>query len=184
MNEVQPQGILGRMVAIPLRHKQFLVFCAVGASGVLVNMVVFGGLSAALEATGSPDRWLAANAAVVGGWAVSVATNFLLNDWLTFRHRAGDYQSSRRRRVLRYYVMASIGLALQSLVFNALFWTLAWVTDQWTTAQWTALQQGPPGAVGWVWQGLVEYWLWCANLVGIGLATIVNYLMSKRWVFR
>jgi putative flippase GtrA len=184
MSEAQRQGTLSRMVAIALRHKQFLTFCAVGASGVLVNMVVFGALSIALEATGSPGTWLAANAAVVGGWAVSVATNFLLNDWLTFRHRAADYQSSRRRRVLRYYVMASVGLALQSLVFNALYGTFLWMTHQWSADQWMALEQVQTGMVGWVWLRLVEHWLACANLVGIGLATIVNYLMSKRWVFR
>lgn len=141
-----------------------------GATGVLVNMAVFESVLA-FAGGGTHPSSLVVNGAAVAGWLVSVASNFALNSVVTFGHRAGAYQSSRPRRMARYYATAASGLALQLLVLNAVLWTLAEVL--------------PTGAdTGGVLALVQAHRLRLANLAGIGAGTVVNYVLSRNWVFK
>ena len=145
------------------RHQRFVRFCVVGASGVLVNLVAFRVALWLLGAEPSLASKLQANAAVIAGWVVSVASNFALNDRWTFAAEGQNYHQPLLARLLRYYVSALTGLGLQLLIFNAVMWLMAQVPLP---------------------QPLVGYRLYLANLAGIGVGTVSNYLLSKKFVFK
>ncbi len=149
------------------QHKrQFILFCIVGASGVLVNMAIFAGVLWALpkDALGRPyTDWFA----MLVAWVVSVATNFVLNDRLTFANH--DSHHDGLQRLWRYYVGAASGFLLQWVVYNFVIAVLPETLAAWPTAlpvPWTAARK------------------LLGNLTGIGVGTIANYAVVRFWVFR
>lgn len=150
--------------------RRFLTFCAVGATGVVVNLGVFEAAMAALTAAPTTLR---ANLAAIAGWAVSVGTNFLLNERVTFADRAATWRTSRGHRLLRYYAAAATGLCLQLAVLNGLLWLLSDLAVP-TGSTWYA------GA----WAFVLGQRVRASNVVGIGIGTVANYLLARRWVFR
>jgi len=171
----RPELLPQRLRDFAIRRRQFLMFCAVGGSGVLVNMVVFHStLWIWGSQTGSVNR-LAANVAVSVAWLVSVASNFVLNDLVTFTAPEAGFQSTRQRRMLRYYAAALTGFALQFGIFNAVEWLLP--------------RLGPacaphPGLLSSLCEALVTHHYGVSNLTGIAAGTVSNYLLSRTWVFR
>lgn len=159
-----------------VRHRRFVAFCAVGGSGVLVNMAVY---LSCLHLLGGSDM-LQVNLAALAGWVVSVASNFVLNDRLTFRDAERGYSRSVSRRLWRYYASASVAFVIQAAVLNGVLLAL--------TAPWLAgLVRGwADGAAPWRWPWLllVSWPRSVANLAGIGIATVANYLLARNWVFR
>jgi putative flippase GtrA len=147
------------------KWRRFLLFCLVGASGVIVNLAVFEGGLRLLDVVQTAWR---VNLAALAGWAVSVATNFLLNERVTFADTAATWHSSRLQRLARYYAAAATGLVVQLAVLNALLWLLERAPVPHLTA------------FAWVLAERVR----ASNLAGIGIGTIANYLMARRWVFR
>ncbi len=142
------------------QHKrQFILFCIVGASGVLVNMAVFAAVLWALpkDALGAATTHVAA----VAGWLVSVTTNFVLNDRMTFADH--DFHHAGIQRLWRYYLGALSGLGLQ---LGILTLALHWLPVDSPLPFWTALRK----LIG--------------NLTGIGVGTIANYVVARFWVFR
>lgn len=142
------------------RHAQLLRFLAVGVSGVFVSMGVFQLLWSVL-----PHSTLANNAAATAGWATAVASNFVLHERWTFDH--SDKNGTPLRRLARYYLSAAVGLGIQLVVMNAAVWVLREVP-------WPA----PLGAWLLPWRAQL------ANLTGIATATIANWTLARRWVFR
>ena len=154
------------------RHRRFVSFCIVGASGVIVNLGAFTLALWAFEGRGARGWWVD-NVAVFVGWLISVASNFTLNDRLTFQTE-GDYRGTWRTRLAQYYVSAFAAFSIQWLVFNGLMWLSA---DASTAVATDTLWR-------YVWMTLLEHRRISANLVGIGVATLANYLLAKHWVFR
>jgi putative flippase GtrA len=138
-------------VTIPSDRRRLARFLVVGASGIAVNLGVFTLARAALRGivTG-PIRFALSNLA---GFAVSVLTNFLLNDAWTW----GDRRVSGRGEVLtrlgKYYLVCSLAGVVQ------------------LGAAWTCHVAG----------GLEEH---LSVLVGIGLATAINFVANHLWTFR
>ncbi len=168
-----------RVRAVLVRRRRFLTFCAAGGSGVLVNMAIYLLVLGAVEDFGLSGL-VAVNVAALAGWIVSVASNFALNDRLTFRQAGGDYARTLGHRLLRYYASASVAFAVQAAVLNGIL--LALDTPA-LAAFWQSLQEaldsaGLPGT------SLLRWRRTSANLVGIGVATIVNYVLARNWVFR
>ncbi len=164
-----------RLRGFVARRRQFLLFCAVGGSGVLVNMVVFHSTLWAWRGHfGAVDRF-AANVAVTLAWLVSVATNFGLNDRLTFGSRQAEFKSSSRRRLARYYTAALSGYGLQLGILNLVTWLLPKLGHT---------LSGEPGAVASLFALLVAHQYGVGNLLGIAAGTVSNYLLSRTWVFR
>lgn len=145
------------------KHTQFIRFCVVGATGVLVNLLAIWLALHAMRSRPSEASLTQTNVAAVLGWLVSVASNFALNDRWTFSRSAQTYDHAWPARLARYYASAASGLGLQLAVLNVLLWLSA------------ALTWSP---------GLLTLRFYAANLCGIGAGTVVNYLLSKRFVFR
>ncbi len=86
-------------------------FGAVGLSGVAVNM----GVTWLVHAKGldSDPGLVAQNIASAAGTLVSIFTNFLLNDAWTWGDRPKGGWRHWWRRLGKYYVTASVGLAIE-----------------------------------------------------------------------
>ena len=99
-------------------------FALVGGSGVFVNMIVFQLAYWAFEGARAPS-WLHHAAANLCGIAVSIFTNFLLNDTWTWSDRRKGARRDWWARVTRYYAACSIAalcqLSVSSVLFNYLF---------------------------------------------------------------
>ena len=133
------------------RHQRLLQFAAVGASGVVVNMAFVAGGMAAFAGL-APELREALSSAL--GIAVSVLSNFLLNDLWTWGDR--DKTGGRRGwlvRLARYYAVSAAAGLLQFGVAMGL-------------------------AMG------LEVNIYAAQLAGIGLGTVINYVVNNVWTFR
>ena len=89
--------------------KVFIKFCLVGASGVLVNLGIFTLL---LEL--GVNKFVASPIAI----QCSIITNFLANNYWTFRWR--ELAGTLRARGLRFNVVSILSLAISYLTFIAL----------------------------------------------------------------
>jgi putative flippase GtrA len=148
------------MQSFLLRHAQLVRFLVVGVSGVLVSMAVFQLVWLVLPRSG-----IANNLAATAGWAVAVASNFVLHERWTFV--AGDKQGPALLRLARYYMTAAIGLGIQLVVLNVTVKILLELPLQGLLAE------------------LVLPWKsQIGNLVGIGTATAANWTLARRWVFK
>ena len=91
-------------------RRRFLKFCVVGASGVPVNLVfMWIGYNWIFLSMAESLRVPCASGF---GFAVSVLTNFLLNDLWTWRDRPKD-KGGFVWRLLRFYLVSSVGGAIQ-----------------------------------------------------------------------
>jgi len=146
---------------VPPERQRFARFAVVGASGVLVNLgfmalgrLAFFGLDGDL-------RELLASAL---GILISIFTNFVLNDLWTW----GDRDKGVRRRdflvrLVAYYIGAGLAAALQFGTFAALY------------ALFELERAAQVGAV---------HFLYLAQLAGIGVGMVLNYIINNRVVFR
>jgi dolichol-phosphate mannosyltransferase len=87
----------------------FLKFLIVGGSGVVVNLGAFS----ALVALGL-NKFIASPIAI----EVSIVSNFILNNYWTFRHR--ETGTSLRVRGLKFNVVSVVALALSYATFVVL----------------------------------------------------------------
>ena len=143
-------GILNRISRE--NRKRILRFCAVGVSGVGVNLLVTLAVRELWFVESGALSVL--NAAAIAGTLVSIFTNFLLNDFWTWGDRSKSPERGWIKRLVKYYLTASLGASLELGAFNLV------------------LHFTNP-----------EFYLW-AKLVGIGFATFSNFTMMHFWVFR
>ncbi len=154
---------------------RFMQFCAVGASGVLVNL----GLLTTLNALGVVSS-LASAAAI----QLSIVSNFIFNDRWTFRHARGV--DSLIARSVRFQFVSLIGATIQWCVFIA------------SNVVVLGLVQGDLGMEAYlsnadsVWSLItlavreppeIGYWIVSSQLVGIGVATAWNFLANFYWTW-
>ena len=102
-----------------------------------------------------PPSLLLENTAVVLGFVLSCFTNFLLNDRWTWGDRTTDTPLSFFQRLGAYFLVAFVAFGTQLAVFNIMIWLIP-------PSQW-----GP----------------YLANLMGIGLGTIINFGLNNLWTF-
>lgn len=130
-------------------QRRFIKFCIVGGSGVPVNLLCtwagYHGLFFALDETSRKG------AAYLFGIAVSIFTNFVLNDIWTWRDRNAG--RGFLGRLLRFYLVCSLSSGIQ-----------------FGTAMGLSV-------------GLAMHYL-VAQLIGIALATGVNFVVNNLWTFR
>lgn len=184
------------LIAFARRHRRFVAFCAVGGSGVVVNMVIFAvALQLWPREPGSTRAAgaLAINVAGLLGWLVSVSTNYLLNERLTFADRKADFASHWSRRLTRYYISATAALAVQLVVLNG---GLALLSATGILDAAGRLAAGASrldvmadliasGEILILGRALLQaFAAEICNLAGIATGTVANYLLAKRWVFR
>jgi putative flippase GtrA len=87
---------------------QLVRFCAVGASGYVINLAVFS----ALFILGGAHHLLAA----VGAFCVAWCSNFVVNKWWTFRRHA----LPAHLQAARYLLVSLLGLGLNLIVLQLL----------------------------------------------------------------
>lgn len=160
----------------PFFTVRFLKFCAVGASGVLVNL----GVLAALTAGGVRSSYASA-------WAIeiSILSNFVINEWWTFGDRG---EGSLFGRAVRFQLVSLIGGVLQWLVFLGGIVALLRLLEGPEAIELYFDGEGPffqhyvqrlvrdPPDVG---AGVYP-----AQLLGIAAATGWNYLANFYWTWR
>jgi putative flippase GtrA len=135
----------------PSDRRRLARFLLVGASGVAVNLGVFTVTRAALKGlVAGPLRFAVANLA---GFAVSVLTNFALNDSWTWGDRRAGGRAGLLTRLGKYYLVCSLAGVVQLGV------------------AWTCHVGG----------GLEEH---LSVVVGIALATAINFVANHFWTFR
>jgi len=142
---------------------RFLKFCIVGGSGVVVNLAFVWVGNDVLFAT--LGEWSRTSLSYLVGILVSILTNFLLNDFWTWRDRRGSGAASFLGRMSRYYAVSAIAAVLQYL------------TSLGVTALLALLLHGSASAVVAVW------WKWLAVLAGVALGTLVNFIVNHYWTY-
>ena len=135
---------LARLLVDLPEAARFWKFLAVGASGTLVNLLVFQFLLGALS--------LSPNLSWVGGWFMAATSNFILNYNLTWKDRKVDSYLGLGQRLLSFWASRAVGAAVNFIVFRSL------------------LLIGTPALL--------------AVFTGICLATIVNFVISSKIVFK
>ena len=90
---------------------RFLRFAAVGSSGVLVNLLAFALIYPFLSTIWPESQ--AFPLSNLASFAVSVGTNFLLNDVWTWKDRALPGRSEWIGRMWRFYLVSSIAGVVQ-----------------------------------------------------------------------
>jgi putative flippase GtrA len=154
----------------PLFTARFVKFCAVGASGVLVNLGTLGLLADGLG--------LQVNAAAALAILVSINTNFAINELWTFRDRRAAGDGGLGRRWLRFHLVSLAGGAIQWLVFvgaNLAFASLLGAQGSQASAGVRAAVLDP---------GDVGAWKYLSQLAGIGVATLWNYFANFHWTWK
>jgi putative flippase GtrA len=156
----------------PLASARFAKFCAVGASGVVVNM---GCLALLADALGAQ-----ANLAAALSIEISINTNFLINELWTFRDRR-DPSGGAPRRWLRFHAVSFVGAALQWSVFVALNAVFAWIVgvggaagDGARAGVLPAISDPPD----------VGRWMYVSQLAGIAVATLWNFTANFFWTWK
>lgn len=154
----------------PFFTAEFLKFCSVGASGVVVNLGFLALFSEAMGIRSSVASALAIE--------ISILSNFLINEHWTFRGaRAGRLWT----RGLRFQLISLIGALMQWGIFLAMnlawLWLIlggleAYLADG---APWLKLVREPPE---------VGRWVYASQLIGIGAATAWNFLANFYWTWR
>ena len=146
-------------------QRRFLKFVIVGASGVPVNLgIVYLATLALCSALGEGLRDALA---YVAGIALSILTNFLLNNAWTWADRtAGDDRAGFFRRLLKFYLVSSLAAAVQFV----------------TTLALTSLMRGSEW-FGWVLHGEYRLYHVVAPLGGIAVALAINFVANHWWTF-
>ena len=146
-------------------QRRFVKFGLVGGSGVFVNLTVALAFSRIVLVAWA-DRDLADQIATLAGIVVSIMTNFLVNDFWTWGDRDKDAGTrSWLKRCAFYYATNGIAGALQ--------WGVSAFIIMWIAADGHIL--GFEAAS--VRAGL-------AALVGIAVATPLNYVINNKVTFR
>ncbi len=161
----------------PFFSAQFLKFCTVGASGVLVNL----GAMAILLSVGLRSSYASA-------WAIeiSIISNFAVNELWTFRDQRGE--GTVVSRAGRFQLVSLVGALIQWSVFlgmNVAF--LWWLSGSQGLSQYFA---GADGVVStYILRPILEppevgSAIYGSQLLGIGVATVWNYLANFYWTWR
>jgi putative flippase GtrA len=150
----------------PLVSARFAKFCAVGASGVAVNM---GCLALLADVLGAQ-----ANLAAALSIEISINTNFLINELWTFRDRRTG-SGGVARRWARFHAVSFVGAALQWSVFVALNAAVAWSFGRDDSAGLVAAIADPPD---------VGRWMYVSQLAGIAVATLWNFTANFFWTWK
>lgn len=154
----------------PFFTAQFVKFCSVGASGVLVNL---GFLALFGEVMGM--RSSVASALAI---EISIVSNFLMNEYWTFRDERGE--GGLLKRGLRFQLVSFVGALVQWLLFLGVNLVWLWLIFGGLEAYFAEgisllkLIHSPPE---------VGRWIYASQLFGIGAATAWNFLANFYWTW-
>ncbi|MCP4604768.1 MAG: GtrA family protein [Proteobacteria bacterium] len=165
----------------PLFSLQFLKFCTVGASGVVVNLGIL-----ALLSDGFGIQINIASAVAI---EISINSNFFINELWTFRdHNDDSGIKGFSKRWLQFHAVSIVGGIVQWTIFIA-------VNMCWLLMLEGGTAVGEYSAMGADW--LDHYILgpiahppdvdnlkYLSQLFGIGIATLWNYFANFYWTWK
>jgi len=156
----------------PIFSARFLKFCAVGVSGVAVNL---GCLALFARAVGLNQNLSAALAI-----EVSINTNFLVNELWTFRDRR-EKRGGIVRRWAKFHLVSIVGAALQWIVFVSMNARVAGILE--------VEAAGGVESQGWLQEWIVRppavgAWIYMSQLGGIVVGTFWNFFANFYWTWR
>ena len=125
-------------------------FALVGASGVIVNEGIRKILTTVYGM--NSDVW-----AAPVGIEISIITNFLLNNFITFKDRKATEASSLGKKLIRYNIFSIVGALIQFGVYMLLTRVAGMNTAPWDTV---------------------------ANLIGIVIAMFWNFFSNSWWTWK
>lgn len=161
----------------PFLTTRFIKFCAVGASGVVVNL---GCLAAFVAAFGM-------RSSIASAWAIelSIISNFIVNERWTFAdQRAGG---GALGRAVRFQLVSFVGAAVQWVVF--VIANVLWLRLLFGAGALDDYLAGTSGFIeGWILRPIqsppeVGHWIYVSQLAGIAVATGWNYLANFHWTW-
>ena len=132
---------------------RILRFAAVGFSGVFINL---GGLWLFADVFSLPDE-LSLSLAI----EISIIWNFFLNNAWTFQDRNVQAEKSLGMRMARYNLVSLVGMGIQVGTFSLVKLAIQAQFD---------LQD-------------IGIWKYFATCIGIGIATIWNFLSNFYWTW-
>lgn len=168
-----------RKLVQPFLTARFLKFCSVGASGVVVNLAVLYLLRSAGVRT---------NLASLGAIEISLLSNFFVNYAWTFRDRH-PREASMLRQLVRFQLVSLLGAGIQFVTFAAM--NMAFLVTMFDVSTRTAYHHA--GLVRtwnerWLVHPFVDPpdvgpWVYVSQVVGVGAATVWNYLLNYYWTW-
>ena len=162
----------------PFLTRRFAKFGAVGATGVVVNLATL----ALLRRVG-----VHTNGASAIAIELSILTNFLINHLWTFGDRRGSEGPSVGQHLLRFHLVSLGGGAIQFVLFVAL--NVAWLRLFGSADAIAAYATGVGSwSDHWIWHPFVEppdvgKLIYLSQILGIGAATVWNYLLNFYWTW-
>lgn len=173
-----PLWLLSKYAAVlePVLSLRFLKYCAVGLSGVGVNL----GSLYVLNNIG-----VQTNLASILAIEISIITNFIANHFWTFKSRGAE-RSNTGVMVLRFHLASALGAAIQFLVFVSM--NMIWFLTLYDRGARLAYYAGDTWLIRWFLKPLVAppdvgVWVYSSQFIGIGVATLCNYLMNYYWTW-
>jgi len=163
----------------PVFSIRFLKFCLVGSSGVVVNLFFLFVFSDLLG--------FHVNLASALAIELSINSNFIINEWWTFRDRRGNGLGGVWKRCVQFHLISVVGAIVQWSVFVAanMFWMVV-LQDE------VAAREYFGGDGSWFYTyvyrpiadpphvGDLKY---LSQLLGIGAATLWNYFANFYWTW-
>ena len=155
--------------------KRFMKFCAVGSSGVLVNLGSLFLLADLFE--------IHANLSAAIAIVISINTNFCVNELWTFRDRRRG-SGSIVRRWMRFHLVSMVGALLQWLMFVCMNYFVALILDLGSTSK-----EGVAESISSFWSEVVVSprdvggWKYLSQMIGIGVATLWNFFANLFWTW-
>ena len=158
-----------RVLLKRLLTPRFFKFCAVGASGVIVNMGFFFLFADLLG--------MHVHLALVLAIEISILSNFAVNEAWTFRDRREP--GALPARAMKFHAVSAVGGGIQWAVFavcNALVIRFLFEGDAFG------------GGTGFVSRYITDpadvgAWKYLSQLVGIGAATLFNFGANAYWTW-
>jgi putative flippase GtrA len=156
---------------------RFVKFCAVGASGVLVNLSLLAALADGLG--------IHVNLASALAIEASINSNFIINELWTFRDRRRK-KSDAFKRLVKFHLVSAVGGVVQWSAF--ILCNMAWVG----LLGGSIAVHSSAGEGGILWRYIIGPILhppevgalkYISQLLGIGVATFWNYFVNFYWTW-
>lgn len=171
-----PRGLMALFG--PFFTARFFKFACVGFSGIGVNLGALYLLADGLQ--------LHANLSSALAIELSILSNFMFNEYWTFRDRRVD-NGGFWKRGLRFNLVSLVGAVIQWGVF--VYGNIAWAVMLFTPAELIAYHGTAVGLWDrWILHPIISppdvgVMLYASQLLGIAAATFWNYLVNVRWTW-
>jgi putative flippase GtrA len=184
MRNVQKESVYKRLSSHLINHdlhvlisSRFIRFCAVGFTGVVVNL----GCLFILHRMG-----VHVNIASIAAIEASILSNFLLNHFWTFQDRRAESRGVLGV-ALRFHMVSLVGGSIQ--FFSFVIMNIVWFLVVFNTETRSLFFTGKSGwSNGWLWHAFIDPphvggYTYISQLIGVEIAVIWNYVINNLWTW-